>query len=107
MEVELARAAIAARGGLPEKDEGALRYALSLARSWHVRGPDGRDVAIAAFLRPLRAKLRELLWPLLNPERSRPAEPLQFAAAASAVAAAAAEARAEVLARVGRRLPAE
>src|SRR5438094_741978 len=64
MEVQLARAALEARGRLHPDDEGALRYALSLARCWHVRAPDGRDVAVSAFVRPLRERLQHLLWPL-------------------------------------------
>ena len=74
MEVQLARAALEARGRLHEEDEAALRFALSLARCWHVRAPDGRDVAISAFVRPLRERLQHVLWPLLDPQR------IQFAA---------------------------
>jgi len=61
MEAQLARAAVAARGRLDERDETAIRYALALTRCWHVRAPDGRDVAVAAVLRPFREKLVQVL----------------------------------------------
>src|SRR5437763_5489285 len=96
MEVSLARASLHARGKLREADEGALRYALSLARAWHVRGPDGRDVAVAAHLRQLRLELREVLWPLLDPARPA-AEHYELAQAAPIAAAAARAARAGLL----------
>jgi predicted acylesterase/phospholipase RssA len=105
MEVELARASLHARGRLHAEDEGALRYALALGRCWQVRGPDGRDVAVAALLRPLRDRLRQLLWPLLGPDRPTPAEPYELLPAARACAEAARAARSEVLAKVGHRLP--
>src|SRR5437879_11278749 len=82
MEAQLARAAVAARGRLADEDETALRYALSLARCWHVRAPDGRDVAVAALLRPHRERLVQLLWPLLDPQRPRLAEPHELLPAA-------------------------
>ena len=42
MEAQFARAAVAARGRLDGRDETSIRYALALARCWHVRAPDGR-----------------------------------------------------------------
>src|SRR2546423_2531763 len=107
MEVALAHASLHARGRLHEQDEAAIRYALSLGRCWQVRGPDGRDVAVAALLRPLRERLREVLWPLLDPARSSPAEPYELLPAARACAKAAREALDDVPARVGHPLPPE
>jgi predicted acylesterase/phospholipase RssA len=107
MEVQLARASLHARGRLNGEDEGAIRYALSLARCWQVRGPDGRDVAVAALLRPLREQLRAVLWPLLDPGRPAPAEPYELLPAARACAALARAARAELLAKLSQRLPRE
>ena len=107
MEVQLARAALAARGRLHEQDEAALRYALALARSWHVRAPDGRDVAVSALLRPLRERLVRILWPLLDPQRTQLAAPHELLPAARAAAAAARAAQSEVIDRVGHRLPRE
>lgn len=107
MEVQLARCALAARGALRPEDEGALRYALSLARAWLVRAPDGRDVAISGLLVPLRDQLRVLLWPLLDPQRPTLAEPHELAPAARLAAQAARAARDEVLAKLGHRLPLE
>lgn len=107
MEVGLARASLRARGRLDAGDEGQLRYALSLGRCWQVRGPDGRDVAVAALLRPLRDRLREVAGPLLDPDRRTPAEPHQLLPAARACAMAARAAKAEVLAKLGHRLPEE
>jgi predicted acylesterase/phospholipase RssA len=105
MEAQLARAALASRGRLHPDDEAALRYALALARSWHVRAPDGRDVAISALLRPLRERLVHVLWPLLDPQRSQLAAPHELLPAARAAADAARAARGEVLQRLGHRLP--
>ncbi len=107
MEVQLARAAQHARGRLHPDDEGALRYALSLAHCWQVRGPDGRDVAVAALLRPLRERVREVLLPLLGPSRSNPAEPYELLPAARACREAALAARKDLVARLGHRLPEE
>ena len=107
MEVALARASIHARGRLHEEDEAAIRYALSLGRCWQVRGPDGRDVAVAALLRPLRERLREVLGPLFDGARGSSPEPYQLLPAARACAQAARTARAAVLAKVGHRLPAD
>src|SRR5256712_13671122 len=75
METQLARAAVAARGRLDDRDETSIRYALALTRCWHVRAPDGRDVAVAAILRPFREKLLQGLWPLPHPQRPLPAAP--------------------------------
>lgn len=105
MEVSLARAALAARGRLHEEDESALRYALSLARCWQVRAPDGREVAVAALLRPLRDRLLATLWPLLDPQRAAVAQPHELLPAARALAAETREARAALLANLGHRLP--
>jgi predicted acylesterase/phospholipase RssA len=107
MESQLARAAVAARGRLDEQDEGALRYALSLCRCWHVRAPDGGDVAIAALLRPFRERLLQVLWPLLDPQRPQLATPSDLSTAARAGTAIARGALEEVQARLGHRLPFE
>jgi predicted acylesterase/phospholipase RssA len=107
MEAELARAAVAARGRLDERDETSIRYALSLCRCWHVRAPDGRDVAVAALLRPFRERLVQLLWPLLDPQRTTFAEPHELIPAARVANGIAREALAELQARLGHRLPAE
>ena len=96
MEVQLARAAIAARGRFYEGDEAAIRYALSLARAVYVRAPDGRDVAVSRLLRPLRERLVQLLWPLLDPQRLEIAAPHELLPAARAAAEAA---RADVVSR--------
>src|SRR5260370_16945379 len=82
MESQLARAAVAAHGRLDARDETALRYALSLCRCWHVRAPDGRDVAVAALLRPFRERLGATPWPLLDPQRPQLAQPPQLLPAA-------------------------
>ncbi len=107
MEGQLARAAIVARGRLSQEDEGALRYALSLARCWHVRAPDGRDVAVAALLRPFREQLVQLLWPLLDPQRKVFAEPHELLPAARTAAQFARAALIELERALGHRLPAE
>src|SRR3954464_10585 len=107
MEVQLARAAIAARGRFYEGDEAAIRYALSLARAVYVRAPDGRDVAVSRLLRPLRERLVQLLWPLLDPQRLEIASPHELLPAARAAAEAARTARDEVVACLGHRLPFE
>lgn len=107
MEVQLARAALQARGRLHEEDETALRYALSLARAWHVRAPDGRDVAVAAVLRPFREKLIQLLWPLLDPQRKVLVEPHQLLPAAREAGRLASAARDELSRTLGHRLPDE
>ncbi|MFL5370691.1 MAG: patatin-like phospholipase family protein, partial [Myxococcales bacterium] len=107
MEVQLARAAIAARGRFYEGDEAAIRYALSLARAVYVRAPDGRDVAVSRLLRPLRERLVQLLWPLLDPQRLEIASPHELLPAARAAAEAARAAREEVVASLGHRLPFE
>ncbi len=105
MEAQLARASVAARGRLHPDDETALRYALSLARCWHVRAPDGRDVAVAALLRPLRERVVQILWPLLDPQRPRLAEPHELLPAARAVLAETRVALAGLEERLGHRLP--
>src|SRR5260370_1536905 len=87
MESQLARAAVAAHGRLDARDETALRYALALCRCWHVRAPDGRDVAVAALLPPLRQQLVQLLWPLLDPHPPALAEPHELLPAAPAARA--------------------
>ncbi|HXN56712.1 MAG TPA: patatin-like phospholipase family protein, partial [Myxococcales bacterium] len=107
MEVQLARAALAARGRLDDSDEATLRYALSLARAWQVRAPDGRDVAVAALLRPLRRRVLEVLWPLLDPARPVIAQPHELFPAAREMGKAAAAARAEALGHLSHRLPEE
>jgi predicted acylesterase/phospholipase RssA len=107
MEVQLARAALAARGRLDDSDEATLRYALSLARAWQVRAPDGRDVAVAALLRPLRRRVLEVLWPLLDPARPVIAQPHELLPAAREMGKAAAAARAEALGHLSHRLPEE
>ena len=107
MESQLARAAVASRGRLNEQDEDTLRYALSLCRCWHVRAPDGSDVAIAALLRPFRERLVQVLWPLLDPQRLQLASPNQLSAAARSAAEIARGALAQVQAQLGHKLPAE
>ena len=107
MEAQLARAAAAARGRLDARDETALRYALSLCRCWHIRAPDGRDVAVAAVLRPFRDRLTTLLWPLLDPQRRQLAQPHELLPASRVARQLAAEARAELERTLGHRLPAE
>ena len=105
MEVQLAKAALAARGRLDARDEGALRFSLSLARCWQVRAPDGRDVAVSGLLRPLRDRLGQVLWPLLDPQRPQLAEPHELIPAARAAGEAARAAVAEIDRSVGHRLP--
>jgi predicted acylesterase/phospholipase RssA len=107
MEVQLARCALDSRGRLHDEDEAALRYALSLARCWHVRAPDGRDVAVSAFVRPLRERLQHLLWPLLDPQRAHLASPHELLPAAREASRAARAAREEIAQRLGHRLPEE
>lgn len=107
METQLARAALAARGRLDDRDESSLRYALALARSWHVRAPDGSDVAVAGLLRPWRDKLVQVLWPLLDPQRPSMPEPHELLPAARVARQLAAQARAELRTRLGPRLPAD
>jgi predicted acylesterase/phospholipase RssA len=107
MEVQLARAALEARGRLHEHDEATLRFALSLARCWHVRAPDGRDVAISAFVRPLRQRLQHVLWPLLDPQRGHLAAPHELLPAARECAAAVHGVRDDILQRLCHRLPPE
>src|SRR5438105_14146171 len=75
METQLARAAVAARGRLDDRDETSIRYALALSRCWHVRAPDGRAVAVAAILRPSREKLVQVPCPLPDPQRPLLAAP--------------------------------
>ena len=106
MEGELARAAIVSRGRLPAEDETTLRYALSLARAWHVRAPDGSDVAVAELLRPFREQLARLLWPLFEPARRVHAEPAELVQAARAARALTQTALREVERELGHRLPA-
>lgn len=106
MEAQLARAAVAARGRLDARDESALRYALALMRCWHVRAPDGRDVAVAALLRPFRERLVQVLWPLLDPQRPTLAQPHELLPAARAAEQLARAARAELGEKLGHRLPA-
>jgi predicted acylesterase/phospholipase RssA len=105
MEAQLARAALASRGRLGEREEGALRYALSLCRSWHVRAPDGSDVALAELLHPFRERLLQLLWPLLDPQRPQLAGDAQLGAAARAAAEIARAALFAVQAQLGHKLP--
>jgi len=105
METQLARAAVAARGRLEARDESALRYALALCRCWHVRAPDGRDVAVAALLRPFRERLVQVLWPLLDPQRAVLAEPHELLPAARAAQEIALQARSELADKLGHRLP--
>jgi predicted acylesterase/phospholipase RssA len=105
MEAQLARAAVAARGRLDARDEGAFRYALSLCKSWHVRAPDGRDVAVASLLRPHREKLTQVLWPLLDPQRPQIAEPHELIPAARLASEIAQKALDEIEANLGHRLP--
>ena len=107
METQLARAAVAARGRLDDRDETALRYALSLCRCWHVRAPDGRDVAVAALLRPFRERLVQALWPLLDPQRPQLAQPHELLPAARAALEIARAARADLHEKLGHRLPEE
>src|SRR6185295_15999876 len=107
MEAQLARAAVAARGRLDERDETAIRYALALSRCWHVRAPDGRDVAVAAILRPFREKLVQVLWPLLDPQRPTLAAPHELIPAAREAQKLAQAALREVSRTVGHRLPGE
>ncbi len=63
------RACLECPGWLSQRDEGRLRYALSLARLTDVRASDGRDVDLADLLRPLRTRLTETLSPLLLDRR--------------------------------------
>ncbi len=105
MEVRLAEAALAARGRLDPRDEATLRYALSLARCWQVRAPDGRDVAVSGLLRPLRDRLGRVVWPLLDPVRKQLAEPHELLPAAREAAIAARAAVEAVEKAVGHRLP--
>src|SRR2546426_10137500 len=107
MESQLARAAVAARGRLDERDETAIRYALALTRCWHVRAPDGRDVAVAAILRPFREKLVQVLWPLLDPQRPLLAAPHEVLPAAREAQRIAQEALAQIAQQLGHRLPGE
>lgn len=107
MEAQLARASAAARGRLDARDETALRYALSLCRCWHVRAPDGRDVAVAALLRPFRERLLQALWPLLDPQRPALAEPHELLPAARAAHDIARAGLHELQQKLGHRLPAE
>ena len=107
METQLARAAVAARGRLDERDETALRYALSLCRAWHVRAADGRDVAIAALLRPHREKLVRILWPLLDPQRPVLVQPHELLPAAREAVSICGAALHDVRENLGHRLPQE
>ncbi|MGZ6123767.1 MAG: patatin-like phospholipase family protein, partial [Myxococcales bacterium] len=107
MEAQLARAAVAARGRIHPQDETAIRYALALCRCWHVRAPDGRDVAVAAILRPFREKLVQVLWPLLDPQRAMLAAPHELLPAARQSRRIAHDAVAEVTRQLNHRLPAE
>src|SRR5262249_35063184 len=107
MEAELARAALASRGRLEEREEGILRYSLSLCRSWHVRAPDGGEISIAGPLRPFRARLVQVLWPLLDPRRPVLASAAQLGAASRAAAVIAQGALSEIDAQLGHRLPRE
>jgi predicted acylesterase/phospholipase RssA len=70
-----------------------------------VRAPDGRDVAVAALLRPFREKLVQVLWPLLDPQRPNLAEPHELLPAARAAEQIARAARTELSAKLGHRLP--
>ncbi len=107
MEAQLARSAVAARGRLDAHDETAIRYALALGRCWHVRAPDGRDVAVAAILRPFRERLVQVLWPLLDPQRPVLASPHELLPAAREARRIAGDAVAEVTRQLGHRLPPE
>jgi predicted acylesterase/phospholipase RssA len=107
METQLARAAVAARGRIDERDETSIRYALALSRCWHVRAPDGRDVAVAAILRPFREKLVQVLWPLLDPQRPLLAAPHELLPAAREAQRIAQEALAQIAQQLGHRLPGE
>jgi predicted acylesterase/phospholipase RssA len=106
MEVRLARAARNSRGRLDPKDEASLRYALSLGRACQVRAPDGRDVAISGQLRPFREKLRDVLWPLLDPARSQLPDAQALATAARALLPQTRAMLAEIEKHSGHRLPA-
>jgi len=106
MEVKLARAALGAHGRLDARDEATLRYALSLARLWLVRAPDGRDVAVAGALRAFRARLHAILLPLLGKERISFPAPHLLAEAARAVHPLARAALDELERTLGHRLPA-
>src|SRR5256885_4328690 len=107
MEAQLARRAAAARGRLGERDEPWIRYALAVSRCWHVRAPDGRDVAVAAILRPFRERLVQVLWPLLDPQRPLLAAPHELLPAAREAQRIAQEALAQIAQQLGHRLPAE
>jgi hypothetical protein len=106
METQLARAAVAARGRLDERDETALRFALSLSRCWHVRAPDGTDVAVAGALRPFRERLVQVLWPLLDPQRPMLAAPHELLPAAREAHRVAQAALTAANDQLGHRLPA-
>src|SRR5438105_14643783 len=107
MEAQLARAAVAARGRLDERDETAIRYAVALSRCWHLRAPDGRDVAVAAILRPFREQLVQVLWPLLDPQRPMLAAPHELLPAARESYRIATAALEQVAQQLGHRLPAD
>ncbi len=106
MELRLARATIAAMGRLDRKDEATLRYALSLARVWLVRAPDGRDVAVSGNLRAYRARLHDLLAPLLGSDRTRLPEAFELQASARVAGPLARTALTELDRDLGHRLPA-
>jgi predicted acylesterase/phospholipase RssA len=105
MEVQLARAALEARGRLDAREEGTLRFALSLARAWQVRAPDGRDVAVSGLLRPLRERLMQVAWPSLDPARERLAEPHELIPVARLAGEASRAALTVIDRAVGHRLP--
>src|SRR5256885_10069355 len=107
MEAQLARRAAAARGRLDARDEPWIRSALALSRCWPVRAPDGRDVAVAAILRPFREKLVQVLWPLLDPQRPLLAAPHELLPAAREAQRIAQEALAQIAQQLGHRLPGE
>jgi predicted acylesterase/phospholipase RssA len=68
-EVALVRTIVSSPAFVSDADEATLRYALNLARTTHVRAPDGTDVEVGPFLAPYRDDLLASAVPLLTAPR--------------------------------------
>jgi predicted acylesterase/phospholipase RssA len=102
-ELALVRSVVGLPQWLSEPDESALRYALNLARVSQVRGPDGTDVSLEAFLDPFREDVLSTAVPLLS--RPEAVDRMAVVRLAPHLAARAREWRRRVAATFGGRLP--
>ncbi len=64
-ELSLLRSVVSRPAWISEAEEGALRYALNLARITLLRTPDGVDLDLEELLDPFRQELQAIIEPLL------------------------------------------